>query len=125
MYTFKIAEVEKNLYKFNFTVDIFKDGAKITEHKFENVSDVDSVKQLIRNQVNQIKKIDELDLPLGDIDISLPEPLPPVEPTAEEIKLKEYTKKKGELTVLKLDLDLGLATQGEYQSKLNEIKSLK
>lgn len=127
MWTQNIIEIEKNKDTFNFVVDFFKDGEWHSNKRFNNVSDPESVHQLIRGQLAQLKKIDELALAPGPIDVSVPVPEPAPALTPEELAAKEkaelYMASKMKLMTAKQEVELGLKTQAEYDALLTKAQT--
>lgn len=122
MWTTKI----KNVFKqgdtqFAFTVDFYKDGNLFDSFNFQNVSDPDSIKTLIRNRLNQYMKIDQLNIVEGDIDVSLPVISLP---TQHDLDLAEFQRQKSLVVSAKQDLDLGVISQQDYDAIVVTFKLL-
>lgn len=119
--------VTKHKSVFDFDVVFEKDGEFYDRFQFKNVSDPASIKQLIRNQLQQYQKIDSID-PValeGEVDLT-PPPTPEIPVlTPEELKKFEYEAKRQEVLKAKQDLDCGLLTTSEFQAKLSEAVSIK
>jgi len=77
---------------------------------FERVSNPESIKKLIHDQLRQYKKIDEADLVVGDVDLSEFEPVVvvPIEPTAEEVALATYANKLAKFHKYRKALELNI-----------------
>lgn len=121
MWTANITGIEKNALDFDMTVE-FSNG-DVTKVVAFKLSEPASITQVIKNQLDQYQKIDDLNVPLGKVDF---QPAPaPVPPSEKEVTDKEYQLKRAVLVGLKQDLDLGLISQDEYSTALNEAKSLK
>lgn len=112
MWATKIVTVNKNKTTADYTVEFYKDSILEETFTFERVSNPDSIKRLIHDQLQQYKKIDatQADLILGPVDLNEFEPvvITPVKPTLEEKELIKYAEKLGDLVKLKRALDLGI-----------------
>jgi hypothetical protein len=86
------------------------------------VSDPDSIKQIITNSLVEFERKDKLAEFLKNPP-ALEEIMKTEEPTVDENK--EYNDKKQQLVQAKTDMDLGLITQREYDSLLDEVVALK
>lgn len=123
MYTVNIKNAFESETRGIFVLDVeyFKDDILITVLSYR-ISEPDSVKELINNQIKQYKKVDAVDLGtlIGSVDLTVAEPTE-VPPTDQEI----YETAKNNLRQLKEDLDLGLVSQDEYDGVLTQTKKLK
>lgn len=126
MWTTKIVEISKTDIKCDVSVEFFKDGVKVNNFTFRNVSDPNSIKQLIRNQLAQYQRIDSLnehDL-IGDVDLSLPVAESPA-PNQDELDQQMYTQKRQALVQAQKDLELGIIEQTEFDSLQADVKATK
>ncbi len=116
MWTTKIINIGKGAVSFDMVVEFYKDGVLVQTFTFVNIGDPDSIKARIQSQLNQYKRIDELDTTalLGDVDLT-------------DIPTKEqnYQIKEQELFKAKQYLNVGLMEQVDYDILLNEVKNLK
>lgn len=112
MWTTKIIDITKNKTTADYTVEFYKDAVLEETFTFERVSNPDSIKRLIHDQLQQYKKIDatQAESILGPVDLDEFEPvvITPVKPTLEEKELIKYAEKLGDLVKLKRALDLGI-----------------
>lgn len=112
MWTTKIINTVKNTTTADYTVEFYKDSVLKETFTFERVSNPESIKRLIHDQLQQYKKIDIIDLTLGDVDLSEFEPviITPAEQTAEERAYIKYAEKLSDLVKLRRAIELGITT---------------
>ena len=127
MWTTKITEIIKNTLTFNFTVEFYLDGTLYQTHLFENVSEPEHIKKLVIDQLNQYKKIVNLDVDKlkGDLDLNpTPPPTPPA-PTAEEIEARTLAQEVQKLNQFKKAINAGIitATNPAYVATLASVKA--
>lgn len=101
----------------------FTDGNKIISgHKAQGFTSDEQIKKYAENQIKAYTDKDSMTLDVGVLDFT---PSIPPKPTEEEVAQQKYQIAKQELSILKIDLDLKLVTQNEYDAKLAEVKVLK
>lgn len=100
----------------------FTDGIKVITEAVKP-QDVAGLKHWIKSRLASLNSLNQLQtivvgqsIDLSDTDIVL---------TPEEIKQREYETSKFELIRLKEEVELGLATQAEFDAKVQEIKVVK
>ena len=120
MWTANITSITKRADNLSFEMSVdFTDGKQTFTIPFL-VSDPNSVKRLVANQINQYEAIDAFiaNPPLGPVDVT-PEPAPPL-PTDTDLAKQDYAAKRAALVQAKSDLSLGLIDQAVYDSLLQD-----
>lgn len=126
MWSAKITEVTKNKASLNVTVEFYLDGG-VYDTQTLVVSDVSSIQRIIIDQVNQFKKIVDLDLDSikGDVDLTPPSPIVPPPPSPEEIEAKTLAQEVYKLNQLKKAISNGIITASNptYVATLASVKA--
>lgn len=126
-WTTEIKNTQKGIATISFDVDFFKDSVLYKTHQFNNVSDTstEGLKRIIRDQLNQYKKIDELDVTTisGVIDTTPPTPPTPPTPTQAELDRNTYFKAKQILDGMDALVKLGVkkATDQDYKDQVTSV----
>jgi len=104
------------LVKFTNTAD---QSSHEQDFSFGLGTDLETVRKTIRTYRKELEtsKVNAELIPTGSIDISDVVDLP-IEPTAAEKKAAKYQEKREALRILKEDVELGLATQAQYDVAL-------
>ncbi len=124
-----ITNVVKDKGIFSFTVEFYKDEALYTSYLFDRVSEPSSIKQLVRNQLAQYQKIDELDENslVGDLDLTLPPVEEPeiVTPSKEVVDEEKYSENIAKLRSYEKAIALGITekTDQNYLDLQTTLKS--
>lgn len=112
MWTTEIIDINKRNALFDAVVAFKKDGVLIENFLFKNVSNPDSLKSLIYNQLQQYKKVDAIVVEdnLGEVDLTSVTPVvvTPPTPTQAEIDELNYSEKVENLIKAKKAVDLGV-----------------
>jgi len=112
MWTTEIIDVNKHATTMDVVVAFKKNGKLVEDFLFKRVSNPDSLKSLIYNQLQQYKKIDNIAVQdtLGEVDLTsvtptVSEPHVPTEIEKDEIK---YSDKVNTLLQAKKAIELGI-----------------
>lgn len=124
MWTTKITTIDKHKAVFDCTVQFFKNEVFYDEFTFKNVSEPDSIKRLIREQLNQYKKIDGLALKAGDIDAKEDVVVDtPIDKTEAELTELDFIDRLDKLKKMKVAVDLGFDLSTNYATLLGKLKT--
>jgi len=112
MWTTEIIDINKRNALLDAVVAFKKDGVLIENFLFKNVSNPDTLKTLIYNQLQQYKKVDSIvvEETLGEVDLTSVTPIvkEPHVPTQAEIDEQTYSDKVGNLVQAKKAIELGV-----------------
>lgn len=112
-----IKEVNKEVHIANIVVQ-FTDGQTITTINYRTL-DMESLKNMVRQQIAQYESLELEDFPLGEMDLSLPEaPIPTTKEQQQEQFLKDYV----ELQQYQKALDKGLIKSDNVQYTTLQVK---
>jgi hypothetical protein len=109
----KIGSIVDNENKatFDCVVEFYKPGMaeQYAAFKFERVSDPDSLKKLIYQQLLQYIKIDRKAFEVGDIDLTevIPEVVSPYVPTQDELNDEQFSKDLAKFKAMQKAVELG------------------
>lgn len=125
MWTTEIVSINKHATTVDVLVAFKKDGVLVEEFLFKRVSNPDTLKTLIYNQLQQYKKVDNIvvDEVLGEVDLTSVTPVTPEPhvPTQAEIDELAYSDKIIALFQAKKAIELGVlqADDPRYVAALN------
>ena len=127
MYTATITDTKKEHGITKVTVEL-TNGTDTTVEKYQLTEAVGmaELKEMVKDKIKDLEKITIAPekIKKGVIDLSDPVAAP-IELTPEQRKKEEYERKFGLLQKAKMELELKIITQQEYDVILNEIKALK
>ena len=128
MWTIQKSNVVKNQSTIDYTVDFLYDNAFYKSVVFKQVSDPSKLKKLIRDQLNQFKKIKDVIVEdeIGWIDIASLEPeiSDPIVPTKDELQARKFQDKLAQFLQDKKAAELGfiLETDTAFVTLFNWVK---
>lgn len=120
MWTASIKKIEKATDDYILAITYsFTDGTDTIE-SVEHLKYPERIKRVAEEKIKELERIDSVkallaNKPIGQIDLSKPQ---------EDSTEKTIREKKSELQQLKSDLDLGIITENEYNTKLRAYKDL-
>lgn len=114
MYKAKITSVSKNKTTLNYTVEFYKDDILIDTQTIHNIDPSSSIAPWASQQISMFEGIDSVDTStlIGDVVLATN-------------GSTQYEVEKQKLMASKVDLDLGIIAQDEYNLQLNIVKALK
>lgn len=111
----------------NLKVKVNYNNGVVVYTKDYLISEPDSIKRIIKDQINQYQKIEDFQPTLGIVDLS--EPVEAKKEVAVEVAKNQggltYLEKREDLIIAKKDLELGIIEQSDYDTLLAETKALK
>lgn len=123
-YKVNIINKEKSDNKVKVAFEIKSGNKVVIKHELK-VSNEGELKQKVREFLTELENSETLlNVPLGELDMTEPQPTPTPDPTPEQTKKGEFRDKLNELRTAKQYLDLGLIAQAKYDTLKEETKLL-